>query len=109
MPDTKMSDDELVGLTRAYLTRRRATPPARDLEENIIRSALARRGSRRLGTVLGVVAVVLISALAGAGVLYLHAGSSGWHIAEDFERCERLCHQLRELGRLLGGWHGDRA
>ncbi|MFZ2034663.1 MAG: hypothetical protein WAW53_12980 [Candidatus Dormiibacterota bacterium] len=83
MPDTKMSDDELVGLTRAYLTRRRATPPARDLEENIIRSALARRGTRRLGTVLGVAAVVTISALAGAGVLYLHAGSSGWHVAED--------------------------
>ncbi len=83
MRDPKMSDDELVGLTRAYLTRRRATPPARDLEASIIRSALARRGSRRLGTVLGVAAVVTISALAGAGVLYLQAGSGGWHVAED--------------------------
>jgi len=83
MPDPKVSDDELVGLTRAYLTRRRATPPARDLEDNILRSALSRRGSRRLGTALGVAAVVMISALAGAGVLYLHAGSSGWHVAED--------------------------
>ena len=109
MPDPKMSDDELVGLTRAYLTRRRATPPARDLEDNILRSALSRRGSRRLGTALGVAAVVMISALAGAGVLYLHAGSSGWHVAEELEWCERLCRQLRELGGLLGRWHGDRA
>ena len=109
MPDTKMSDDELVGLTRAYLTGRRATPPARDLEENIIRSALARRGTRRLGTVLGVAAVVTISALAGAGVLYLHAGSSGWHVAEDSSGAGVYAISLRELGRLLGGWHGDRA
>ncbi len=109
MADPKMSDDELVGLTRAYLTQRRATPPARGLEDDILGFAFSRRRPKHLGTVLGVIAVVVVSALTAVGVLYLHAGSSGWHVAEDFERCGRLCRQLRELGRLLGRWLGDRA
>jgi hypothetical protein len=83
MPDPKMSDDELVGLTRGYLTQRRATRPAPGLEDDILAFALTRRRSKHLGTVLGVIAVVVVSALTAVGVLYLHAGSSGWHVAED--------------------------
>lgn len=83
MPDPTVSDDELVGLTRAYLTQRRATPPARGLEADILGFAFSGRRSKHLGTKLGVIAVVMISALAAVGVLYLHAGSSGWHVAED--------------------------
>jgi hypothetical protein len=83
MDKRDMSDDHLTRQTQAYLTQRTAMSPPRDLEERILRFALARRRTRRLGTALGLVAVAVVSISAAAGLLYLHVGAGGWRVAED--------------------------
>jgi hypothetical protein len=82
MSNRSMSDEDLVRLTGEYLTRRRAVPPPRDLEINATQGALARSHSHRFGSVAGIVAVAMISALIAVGVLYSHIGSGAWRLSD---------------------------
>lgn len=82
MSNRSMSDDDLVRVTTEYLTARRAVPPPGDLETNAVQTALARSHSRRVGRLVGILAVIMISALVAAGVLYLHISSATWRLAE---------------------------
>jgi hypothetical protein len=72
MPDPRISDTDLIGLTRAYLTRRRGQPAPRDLESNALSFAFTRGRAKRLAAVMGVTAIALASALTAGVVLAFH-------------------------------------
>jgi len=71
MPDAHISDEDLFSLTRAYLTRRRAQSPPRDLDVNAVNFAFTRRRSR-LVAIIGASALVIASALLATVVLAFH-------------------------------------
>ena len=70
MPD--LDNDELEGLTRAYLNRRTAQLPPHDLEDGVMRFVFSRRRMTRAAGVIGIAAVVVVSAAAAAVVLAFH-------------------------------------
>jgi hypothetical protein len=72
MPDPSISDEDVVGLTRAYLSRRRAQPAPRDLEANAMSFAFTRGRTKQLAVILGSVALVVASALTAGVVLAFH-------------------------------------
>src|ERR1700722_3761773 len=72
MPDPRISDEDLIGLTRAYLTRRRGQPAPRDLESNALSFAFTRGRTKRVAAVMGVATVVIASALTAGIVLAFH-------------------------------------
>ncbi len=67
-----VDNDELEGLTRAYLNRRTAQLPPRDLEDRVTRFVFARRRMTRVAGAIEVATVVLVSAAAAAAVLAFH-------------------------------------
>ena len=72
MPDPRISDDDLIGLTRAYLTRRRGQPVPHDLESNALSFAFNRGRAKRVAAVMGVAAIAVASALTAGVVLAFH-------------------------------------
>jgi hypothetical protein len=72
MPERDATDEEVAGLSRAYLARVHDEPVPPGLEHRAVAFAFS-RGRTRLGVrILGATAIVLISALTAVGVLAFH-------------------------------------
>jgi hypothetical protein len=72
MPDARSADDELIALTRAYLTRRRGQPAPRDLESNALTFAFTHGRAKRVAVVAGTAMALAVGALTAGVVLAFH-------------------------------------
>jgi hypothetical protein len=100
MPDPIHSDEDVIHLTRGYLSRRRGQPAPRDMEANAMNFAFARRGGKRAATLLGATALVLASAVTAVGVLAFHtAPRSGGGAAGP--TAQGQLHIIRTPGNLV--------
>jgi hypothetical protein len=72
MPDPGIPDEDIIRITRAYLSRRRGQPAPRDLEANAMNFALDTRRRKGASLLLGVGALVVVSAVTAVGVLAFH-------------------------------------
>jgi hypothetical protein len=72
VPDRDGGNAQLDGLTRAYLIRRTAQLPPRDLEDGVMRFVFSRRRMTRVVGAIGVAGVIVASAVVAAVVLVFH-------------------------------------
>jgi hypothetical protein len=73
MPDPRdPEDDEVIGLTRVYLTRRRGQPPPPHLEDDALRFALSPQRSKRSRGVLGGAILVVTTVAVAVAVVAVH-------------------------------------
>lgn len=98
MPDPRISDEDLLGLTRAYLTSRRGQPAPRDLEMKAVNFAFTRRRSR-LVAIVGTSAFVIAGALLATVVLAFHTGERSGTSPGGNEGTSAL-HIVRHAGSL---------
>jgi hypothetical protein len=100
MPDPSISDEDVVGLTRAYLTRRRAQPAPRDLEANAMSFAFAHGRTKQVAVILGSVALVVASALTAGVVLAFHHAETYRGVTEPGSATQSRVHIIRVAGTL---------
>jgi len=98
MPDSRIADEDLFDLIRAYLTQRRGHPAPHDLEANAVKFAFTRRRTRRVA-IVGVSALVIASALFATVVLAFHAGERSGTSPGGNEGASAL-HVVRNAGSL---------
>lgn len=116
MPDSRISDQDLFALTRAYLTQRRGQPAPRDLEMNAVNFAFTRRRTRLIAMV-ATSALVIVSALLATVVLAFHTaersgtspagngGSSALHVVRhagglSLPGLDRTIHDSQAIAKL---------
>jgi hypothetical protein len=100
MPDPSISDEDVVGLTRAYLTRRRAQPAPRDLEANAMSFAFAHSRTKQVAVMLGSVALVVASALTAGVVLAFHHAETYRGVTGPGSATQSRVHIIRVAGTL---------
>jgi hypothetical protein len=76
MPERNASDEEVAGLSRAYLARIHDEPVPAGLTDRAMVFAFSRGRAKLSVRILGAAAIVLISALTAAGVLAFHHDGS---------------------------------
>ena len=72
MPDPTKPDDELMRTARAYMARLRSQAPPRNLAEDAVKAALARRRRFSLAGLIGGSAVIIAGAAAAVVALAFH-------------------------------------
>jgi hypothetical protein len=72
MPDRASADEELIAVTRTYLTRRRGQTAPRNLETDAVNYAVTKGRTKRAAALLGTAALVMTGVLTAGIVLAFH-------------------------------------